>query len=157
MEAEQIPHNARKITTRGVVLHDGKLLAVKLKQYKGALPGAGGYWCIPGGKLDAGESLEDGVRREMLEETGVPAEVGNLLYVQQFSANGWEYLEFFYHITNSQDYLDIDLGKSSHGDEEIAEIAFIDPKEHTVKPVFFTQEDLQADAKRGITRSFFYE
>ena len=30
-----------------------------------------GYWSLPGGALETGERLEDGVRREVLEETGL--------------------------------------------------------------------------------------
>lgn len=30
-----------------------------------------GYWSIPGGVLETGEFLEDAIRREMLEETGL--------------------------------------------------------------------------------------
>jgi ADP-ribose pyrophosphatase YjhB (NUDIX family) len=30
-----------------------------------------GYWSLPGGVLETGESLEEGVRREILEETGL--------------------------------------------------------------------------------------
>lgn len=30
-----------------------------------------GTWTMPGGKLEFGESLEDGARREVLEETGI--------------------------------------------------------------------------------------
>ncbi len=33
-----------------------------------------GYWSIPGGVLETGEYLEDAVRREMLEETGLIVE-----------------------------------------------------------------------------------
>ena len=30
-----------------------------------------GYWSLPGGVLETGERLEEGVRREILEETGL--------------------------------------------------------------------------------------
>lgn len=37
-----------------------------------------GHWEPPGGVLELGETLEEGVRREILEETGVNVEVGAL-------------------------------------------------------------------------------
>jgi ADP-ribose pyrophosphatase YjhB (NUDIX family) len=33
-----------------------------------------GWWSIPGGVLETGERLEEGVRREVLEETGLDVE-----------------------------------------------------------------------------------
>lgn len=33
-----------------------------------------GYWSLPGGILETGESLADGIRREVLEETGLEIE-----------------------------------------------------------------------------------
>jgi ADP-ribose pyrophosphatase YjhB (NUDIX family) len=38
-------------------------------------------WSLPGGKLEAGESLAEALFREMREETGVEVEVGRLLYL----------------------------------------------------------------------------
>jgi ADP-ribose pyrophosphatase YjhB (NUDIX family) len=99
-------------------------------------------WCLPGGGLDEGEALIPGLEREMAEETGVKPDVGNLLYVQQFIYNDKDYLEFFFHVTNSQDYLHIDLSKTTHGAEEIAEIGFVDPAATKILPEFLMSEPL---------------
>lgn len=40
-----------------------------------------GEWSVPGGMLELGEKLRDGVRREALEETGVSIEPGEVLDV----------------------------------------------------------------------------
>ena len=40
-----------------------------------------GEWSVPGGMLELGEKLRDGVRREALEETGVTVEPGEVLDV----------------------------------------------------------------------------
>ncbi len=47
-----------------VIEHEGKVLLVRLSYaHKG--------WTLPGGKVERGESFEEGVRREVLEETGI--------------------------------------------------------------------------------------
>ena len=40
-----------------------------------------GEWSVPGGMLELGERLHDGVRREALEETGLVVEPGEVLDV----------------------------------------------------------------------------
>ena len=42
----------------------------------------GGQWTLPGGGLDFGEEPEAGLRRELLEETGLAGAVGELLGVR---------------------------------------------------------------------------
>ena len=60
----------------GVVIHDGAVLLVKR-----AYPPRQGEWSLPGGQLELGESLAEGVRREVREETGLDVEVGAVVDV----------------------------------------------------------------------------
>jgi 8-oxo-dGTP diphosphatase len=53
----------------GVVIHDGTVLLIR----RGSEP-LKGEWSLPGGMLELGEHLEDGVQRELLEETGLLVE-----------------------------------------------------------------------------------
>lgn len=57
----------------GAVVHadDGRLLVVRR-----ARPPGEGLWSIPGGRVEPGESDQDAVRREVLEETGLHVTVG---------------------------------------------------------------------------------
>ena len=82
--------------------------------------------------------------REMIEETGVAPEIGNLLFIQQFMDGEREQLEFFYHITNADDYEVLDLENTSHGAIEVESYGFIDPKTHDIKPTFLCKRDIAA-------------
>ena len=53
-----------------IILRVGRILMIK----RGIEPHLG-YWCPPGGVRDEGESLEETVRREVKEETGLNVEV----------------------------------------------------------------------------------
>src|SRR5260370_10046464 len=52
-----------------LIFDDGNLLLVE--RAKEPLKG---YWSLPGGIVEAGERLEDAIRREVLEETGLIVE-----------------------------------------------------------------------------------
>jgi len=60
----------------GIVFNEeGKLLLMK---HKKKTPWYG-YWIIPGGKLEFGESLENCIRREIKEEFGIEIKIEKLV------------------------------------------------------------------------------
>jgi 8-oxo-dGTP pyrophosphatase MutT (NUDIX family) len=137
----------RRVCVRGIVYKNGKLFCQELKNSDGT---GRGFWCTPGGGLDPKESLIEGVRRELIEETGVEPVVGKLLFVQQYSehdASGehhaHEFLEFFFHIENPDDFETIDEN-ASHFEAEILRYGFVDPATSNVLPAFLTTIDIEA-------------
>jgi 8-oxo-dGTP diphosphatase len=145
----------RRVAVRGVIVQEGKLLCIVNKQY-GQPFAANDFWCTFGGGVDEGEALIPALERELIEETGIKPKVGSLLYIQQFVHNEMEHLEFFFYIENTEDYLDIDLSKSTHGEIEIAQIAFVDPKTTNILPKFLQTEDYSAVALHPTTKLFNY-
>ncbi|TQK45183.1 ADP-ribose pyrophosphatase YjhB (NUDIX family) [Streptomyces sp. SLBN-118] len=63
-----------------VVREDGRLLAIRRAD--------NGTWELPGGILELSESPEEGVNREVLEETGIHVEVVELSGVYKNTARG---------------------------------------------------------------------
>ena len=60
----------------GVIIDQGRTLLIR----RGSEPLLG-KWSIPGGTLELGESLQEGVARELLEETGIEVRVLDLIEV----------------------------------------------------------------------------
>src|SRR6266568_2393352 len=60
----------------GVIIEQGRTLLIR----RGSEP-LRGEWSIPGGTLEVGETLHEGVARELLEETGVEIRVLELIEV----------------------------------------------------------------------------
>jgi 8-oxo-dGTP diphosphatase len=59
-----------------VIVENGQVVLVKRR-----FEPLAGQWSLPGGRLELGETLEAGLAREMLEETGLEVEVGPVVDV----------------------------------------------------------------------------
>jgi 8-oxo-dGTP diphosphatase len=64
------------VAADGIVVRDGKILLTK----RGTEPFRG-YWELPGGLMDIGETIEQTAVREVKEETGIDAKIEKLVGV----------------------------------------------------------------------------
>jgi 8-oxo-dGTP diphosphatase len=69
-----------RAVTGTFIVKDGKILLVKFNDSKGSWSGK---WTVPGGKVEFGERIEDAVKREALEETGLHVDVVRLISVDE--------------------------------------------------------------------------
>ena len=65
-----------RVVTGGIIEKDGKFLLVQENQKI-----CKGKWNIPAGELDENESLIDGAKREIFEETGCKVEITGVLEI----------------------------------------------------------------------------
>lgn len=64
------------VTTDGIILENKKILLVKRVPYPFS-----GYWTLPGGHVDYGETLEKAIKREIKEELGIKVKIKKLIGV----------------------------------------------------------------------------
>ena len=103
-----------------VVWKDGRVLMVQ----RGKPPRAG-IWSLPGGAQMLGETVTQGIRREIAEETGVEIELLGLLEVidsVQHDAAG----RILYHYTII-DYVARWAGGEAVAGDDAAAVAWVDP------------------------------
>lgn len=63
------------IRVTGILVENNELLIVKQKLSDSR------SWSLPGGRLERGETLEQGLKREFKEETGLDIEIIRFLYI----------------------------------------------------------------------------
>ena len=65
-----------KVAVIALVLHEDKVLLIQR-----AVDPAKGKWSLPGGYMDAGEMPREALKRELLEEVGLSANIGELIEI----------------------------------------------------------------------------
>lgn len=80
-----------KVVTGGVLEKDGKFLLVQENQNI-----CKGKWNVPAGGLDENESLIDGAKREIYEETGCKVEITGVLEIVNEILEGVNVICFFF-------------------------------------------------------------
>ena len=76
------------MTTRAIkaiVRKDGKILLIKKSEKVDIYPGR---WDLPGGRLESGESWNQGLAREIKEETGINVKL--ICEVREWTSEKWD-------------------------------------------------------------------
>ncbi|WP_276495769.1 NUDIX domain-containing protein [Pontibacter litorisediminis] len=87
---------AHKLRVRacGILIQDDKLLLVR----HGRTMGNDAFWAPPGGGVEFGESMQQCLKREFKEETGLEIEVSRFLFVNEFLQPPLHAVEFFFEV-----------------------------------------------------------
>lgn len=82
--AEHRPVQVQRLAAKALARREGAILLARL----GPTAVGPGRWTLPGGGVDHGEPPAEALARELLEETGLSAEVGELLGVHDVHFSG---------------------------------------------------------------------
>lgn len=69
--------NINSITCRWIVIHENKLMTLKLKENDD-------FYCLPWGKLEKRETIENCIKRELKEELWVDARIWKILFINEW-------------------------------------------------------------------------
>ena len=122
----------------GVIVHEGRVVLVKRR-----FEPLAGQWSIPGGAVEAGETLEDCVAREMAEETGFLVQVGPVVEVLDRITRDEEGRVLYHFVLI--DYLCWPIGGELQAGSDVAEAVLAEPSE-------FAQYELTEKATSVIER-----
>lgn len=106
----------------GVIVQDGKVVLIKRR-----FEPLAGQWSLPGGRVELGETLDAGLAREMLEETGLEVEVGPVVDVFDRILHGPDGRVQYHYVLI--DYLCRPIGGALQHGSDAAAAALVDPGE----------------------------
>ncbi|MGA9882210.1 MAG: NUDIX hydrolase [Candidatus Acidiferrales bacterium] len=124
----------------GVIVSNGRALLIK----RGSPP-LKGQWSIPGGLLEIGETLMEGVRRELREETAIEVRPIDLIEVfERIELDGSGKARYHFVVL---DYLCQALSGEAHAGSDVTDVAWATAEE-------LAAYSLSSTATRVILKAF---
>lgn len=104
-----------------------------------------GEWSVPGGMLELGEKLRDGVRREALEETGVEVEAGEVLDVfDSIFTDGLGQTQYHYVLI---DYLCRPIRGEAQAGSDVSDVRWVSME---ALPAMGLRESIEQVVRKGL-------
>ena len=138
------PYPERPVVGVGAVVLDGeRVLLIR----RGHAP-LKGQWSLPGGGVEVGETLEQAIAREVLEETGLVVEVGPMVEVlDRISRDADGRVDYHFVLIDFVCRPDGGVLRSASDAEDAAWVALRDLAQYEVAPV--TISVIQKAVSRG--------
>jgi len=86
--------NRVRVRACGICIREGKLLLVNHRSLSEA-----DFWAPPGGGISIGETAQECISREFLEETGLSVSVGQFLFAGEFVNPPLHAIELFFEVS----------------------------------------------------------
>ena len=107
--------NKLRIRVCGLCIEDEEILLVNHH----SLNKNGDFWGPPGGGMDFGQSAEENLKREFIEETGLNIEIERFLFVHEYLSPPLHAIELVFKVKRIDGTLKIGLDPELQKDEQI--------------------------------------
>jgi 8-oxo-dGTP diphosphatase len=107
-----------------------------------------GEWSVPGGVLELGEELRDGVRREVLEETGLDVEPGDVLDVFDSIFRDEQGRTQYHYVL--VDYLCCRVSGEARAGSDVSAVRWVQENE---LPAMQLRDSIEQVARKGLLKS----
>ena len=111
-----------RVGVGAIVIREGRILLVQ----RASAPGKG-FWAIPGGLVELGETVREAAERELLEETGVSVRARDAFFIFDFIDRDAEgKIRYHYIIV---DFLADYLGGEPKAADDVSDARWVSPDE----------------------------
>ncbi len=130
-----------KIAVSAYIVNNNKILLLKRSDNEAFLPGK---WEVPGGGIDVGESIEQGVMREVKEEAGIDVTVKDLFgYFEFVDGKGVQTVNLNFLCVMDDGYGDVDVALG-----EMQEAQWVESEDFD--EVDFTSQNMADACRRAL-------